>query len=266
MTSCPPQPPRPRSEWQGQRTEAREWSSLAPTKTRAHSCPCSTDAPAEPGGSAAWSHQPVRGLGSSAALPGPPSPEVPSHSGQTEAKSGRWPCLDSTGGQRTRIRSRPPVSPPGAPPCPEARPAPPGHAPPAPCDSSAPLHASAAHGDLAGPQAVAELGGDGDEAGAQAPGSTRLGVDEGLHEAAEFVQGVDGANQLRGAHARMVRAHPPAPSLLPQSSPPIKLHHSSCLPHSVTGVTEPGLFHDPCGCPTSRHSALTVCFRPHPPI
>lgn len=61
MTSCPPQPPRPRSERQGQRTEAREWSSLAPTKTRAHSCPCSTDAPAETGGSAAWSHQPESG-------------------------------------------------------------------------------------------------------------------------------------------------------------------------------------------------------------
>lgn len=58
----------------------------------------------------------------------------------------------------------------------------------------------------------------------------------------------------------------PRPGLPPQSSPPIKLHHSRCLPHSVTGVTEPGLFHDPCGCPTSWHSTLTVCFRPNPPI
>lgn len=78
---------------------------------------------------------------------------------------------------------------------------------------SSPLHACAAHGDLASPQAVAELGGDGDEAGTQAPSSTRLGVDAGLHEAAELVQGVDGADQLRGAraHARTVSAgHRPA--------------------------------------------------------
>lgn len=55
---APPQHPKPRSEPQGQRTEAREWPSLAPTKTGAHSCQCSKDAPAEPGASAARSRQP----------------------------------------------------------------------------------------------------------------------------------------------------------------------------------------------------------------
>ena len=173
----------------------------------------------------------VRGLGSSAALPGPPSPEVSSHSGQTGQE---WAvALSGLNRQRKnqdwkQASSLPSWGP--TPPRPEARPAPSGHAPPPCCDSRAPLHARVAHGDLAGPQAVAELGGDGDEAGAQAPGGTRLGVDEGLHEAAELVQGVDGANQLRGAHAQVVRGRPPpsAPGFTSDQAPSQQLSSPLC--------------------------------------
>lgn len=65
-------------------------------------------------------------------------------------------------------------------------------------DSGSPLHAGATHGDLTRPQAIAELGGDGDETSTQAPSSTRFGVHEGLHEAVELIQGIDGTNQLQG--------------------------------------------------------------------
>lgn len=242
----PTQHPKPRSEQQGQRTEAREWSSPAPTKTGAHSCPCSMDAPAEPDGSArpesgGWEvrqlsqdHLPLRSHLTEDKL----RPRV-GH-GLVWAQQGAEEPGFETGlishlGAPTRrgtpspLPTTPSFTPRWGPTRLEVRPRPLRRL----C-IHAPLHAGGAHGDLAGPQAVAELGGDGDEAGAQAPGSTRLGVDQGLHEAAELVQGVDGANQLRGAHAGKVKGGPP-PGLLPQSSPPIQLHHSSCLPHSVTG-------------------------------
>ena len=97
----------------------------------------------------------------------------------------------------------------------------------------------------------------------------RLPAAPGLGWTKDFMRRQSSSRALMGrisCEVHMPRWSEAAPHLPPQASPLIKLHHSSCLPHSVTGVTEPGLFHDPCGCPTSRYAALTVCFRPHPPI
>lgn len=130
----------------------------------------------------------------------------------------------------------PPVLGPQSAPCP----------PPLRGPGRSPLHARAAHGDLASPQAVAELGGDGDEAGAQARTSARFRVDEGLHEAAELVQGVDGAYQLRDTHtpAQLEEAPTRPSSLSSPSSPALFLQPSSRL--ASPGGTAPSTSPEPC--------------------
>lgn len=126
---------------------------------------------------------------------------------------------------------------------------------------SSPLHARATHGDLASPQAVAELRGDGDEASTQAPGGTRLGVDEGLHETTELVQGVDGTDQLWGTHTRTVGAGPhPACSLQPSLA---TAAYPPAPPWGPTPAQGPA---GPPRYPTGWHSAFTLYFRPDLPV
>lgn len=97
--------------------------------------------------------------------------------------------------QRPRFEPSPPTSV-REPLTSQSPPAPP-HVPSG-CGSGSPLHASATHGDLTRPQAIAELRGDRDETSTQASSSTRFGVHEGLHEAVELIQGIDGTYQLQG--------------------------------------------------------------------
>lgn len=181
-----------------------------------------------------------RGLGSSRKLS---QDHLPLRSHLTEGKlrprvgPGLVWALSRDG--RTRFPSRPPVShlgapTPRAPPSPlQARPTL-GPTPRGPATHpSTPLHACTAHGDLAGPQAAQQSS---EEMGMRpAPRLRRHQTWGGPRTsmAAELIQGVDGRISCE-VHRRTVR-EAPDPGLPPQSSPPIKLHHSRCLPHSVTG-------------------------------
>lgn len=111
------------------------------------------------------------------------------------------------------------------------------------CPAS-PLHAGAAHGDLTGAQPVAELGGHGQQPGARrvAAAVSRLRrscVNERLHQPAQLVHRVNGANKLNRAVQKCISGVF-TPSLvqtftiLYPVSKHNNLHNSNC--HTVTAI------------------------------